>query len=99
ETESVASLRSRLSEIDAAIAQQHLLLDDLEEKRWTIEQQINSRANFPFLRLPVEIISEIFVHCLPDPSDSQPDLRKALFVLMDVCSAWRKIALSTPVLW
>ncbi|KAJ6616207.1 hypothetical protein B0H10DRAFT_1751925, partial [Mycena sp. CBHHK59/15] len=89
----------RLAEIDAAITEQRLLLDELEGKRRTIEQQINSSATFAVLSLPVEIMSEIFVHCLPDLSDSQPDLMKAPFVLMDVCSAWRKIALSTPALW
>ncbi|KAJ6561448.1 hypothetical protein DFH09DRAFT_1159971 [Mycena vulgaris] len=62
-------------------------------------------------RLPVELITEIFIHCLPD-SEKEVDegLMVHLFsasqshpppslVLSRICSSWREISLSTPALW
>jgi len=56
--------------------------------------------------LPIEIMSIIFVHCLPDYAQPQreDDLpHKGLGItpikLGSVCKAWRDIAWSTPELW
>ncbi|KAJ7129181.1 hypothetical protein C8R44DRAFT_776102 [Mycena epipterygia] len=54
---------------------------------------------------PVELISEIFLHCMPDEQDG---LKAHIFstsytpismLLSNICSLWRDIALSTPALW
>lgn len=47
--------------------------------------------------LPLEISSEIFVLCLPDPPLRRRDLAPILF--LNVCRSWTNIALSTPSLW
>lgn len=56
------------------------------------------------LRLPSEIISKIFVHCLPGLSDIRDSmepykLRNAPTLFTTVCKRWRDIALDTPQLW
>ncbi|KAJ7671011.1 hypothetical protein B0H17DRAFT_197270 [Mycena rosella] len=57
-----------------------------------------SNKSGPVFVLPFEIISEIFLHCLPDnhtiPDTSQPPL-----LLGRICSMWRDVALATPKLW
>jgi hypothetical protein len=60
-------------------------------------------ARYPVLTLPCEITSHIFIHCLA--SDQQPEkeltpsLNRAPLLLLQVCTEWRSIAISTPQLW
>ncbi|KAJ7491133.1 hypothetical protein FB451DRAFT_1222156 [Mycena latifolia] len=51
--------------------------------------------------LPFEIMSEIFFQCLPLPPDTDigPDKSQAPLLLGRICSVWRDIALTTPILW
>ncbi|KAJ6456617.1 hypothetical protein C8R47DRAFT_940303, partial [Mycena vitilis] len=51
----------------------------------------------PAARLPVELWSAIFLHCLPQ--QRKPDTCTAPMLLLRVCNAWTGIALSTPALW
>ncbi|KAJ7167870.1 hypothetical protein C8R46DRAFT_1350785 [Mycena filopes] len=55
----------------------------------------------PIQSLPVELISEIFVHCLPAKAQEQQHLHTltAPLLLTRVCGTWRAIALRTPELW
>jgi len=51
-------------------------------------------------RLPPEIVQEIFRHCMAfNYPDETPSSSTAPLLLTQICSAWRKIALSTPDLW
>ncbi|KAF9066952.1 hypothetical protein BDP27DRAFT_1174984, partial [Rhodocollybia butyracea] len=51
-------------------------------------------------RLPVEILTEIFTHCLPSKHIPPSSLiMEAPLVLLSVCREWRTVALSTPRLW
>ncbi|KAJ3507549.1 hypothetical protein NLJ89_g6239 [Agrocybe chaxingu] len=68
-------------------------------------------AHFPFVRLPTEIMQEIFLRCLPPgpPANAEriyhlPDLqgftkKDAPLLLCQVCRLWRQAALSIPNLW
>ncbi|KAJ7122991.1 hypothetical protein C8R44DRAFT_876181 [Mycena epipterygia] len=83
-------LRHRLAELDAQIS-------ILEEERETIRRKMR-RISYPVLELPPELTSEIFLLCLPDlPSDPSP--LEAPLLLLEICTAWREIALRTPALW
>lgn len=56
----------------------------------------------PIHRLPVELLAEIFWHCLPNYTHSFPnsfDRREAPLLLGRVSSHWRSVAYSTPILW
>ncbi|TFK34289.1 hypothetical protein BDQ12DRAFT_374820 [Crucibulum laeve] len=48
--------------------------------------------------LPIEILGEIFTHCVPlRRAVASPDI--APLLLCHVCSHWRTVAFATPHLW
>ncbi|KAK6978038.1 F-box domain-containing protein [Favolaschia claudopus] len=55
---------------------------------------------YPVLTLPLEIISEIFLHYLP-PYPTPPPLTGSLspIRLTHICRQWRDIVIATPVFW
>lgn len=61
----------------------------------------------PWRRLPVEIMSEIFLFTLKsrnggnniDEDEAWIDDRPGTLLLCKVCSAWRAVAIGTPALW
>ncbi|KAJ6564791.1 hypothetical protein B0H19DRAFT_1141987 [Mycena capillaripes] len=57
----------------------------------------------PMMRLPVEIVAEIFILCLPDTypgsSDQLPAKSRAPLLLLNICKHWADVAVSTPALW
>ncbi|KAK7062350.1 F-box domain-containing protein [Favolaschia claudopus] len=75
------------------------------EKCVEIQKSLTAPASYPVLSLPNEIMSEIFVHCLPDPSERSDfyalttNTKLAPFLLLQVCSKWRRLAIATPMLW
>ncbi|KAF8214067.1 hypothetical protein K438DRAFT_1802813 [Mycena galopus ATCC 62051] len=105
-----AHLRSRLVELDAQIMEQSArvveekrVLDELQQTRFDVEHELYETATFPVLTLPMEITTEVFLHCLRlfDPL-SIPNLEaktSAPVVLSNVCRRWREVAAATPVLW
>ncbi|TFK49774.1 hypothetical protein OE88DRAFT_1736749 [Heliocybe sulcata] len=56
------------------------------------------RAQSFIHRLPVELLSAIFILCL-DSTFIRPDRRKVPLLPSQVCSRWRTCALDTPRLW
>ncbi|KAF7314069.1 F-box domain-containing protein [Mycena chlorophos] len=54
---------------------------------------------YPVLSLPHEIISAIFVACLPIHGRVRPSKKTAPWILTQVCRDWRAVALSTTELW
>ncbi|PPR07872.1 hypothetical protein CVT24_005610 [Panaeolus cyanescens] len=53
----------------------------------------------PIRRLPPELLSEIFTHCLPPNPFNKPSPLKAPLLLAQVCGFWRDVAIATPQLW
>ncbi|TDL21646.1 hypothetical protein BD410DRAFT_898740 [Rickenella mellea] len=49
--------------------------------------------------LPVELLVEIFLCCLPTGTFPRPSVQMAPILLGRVCSFWRSVALDTPQLW
>ncbi|KAJ7682262.1 hypothetical protein DFH06DRAFT_291001 [Mycena polygramma] len=95
---SAAELRVRLAELDAEITQQSQRMKDLRDNRVSLQSQLDAVLVYPVLTLPLEITSEIFIHCLPNKI-TRVMLNEAPFVLLKICRQWREIALSTPKLW
>ncbi|KAF8198284.1 hypothetical protein K438DRAFT_1824143 [Mycena galopus ATCC 62051] len=59
-------------------------------------RELNEVAS-PALRLPPELSSEIFLHCLPPFPKPRPHEAPMLF--LNICSKWRAVALGTPDMW
>ncbi|KAK7034525.1 hypothetical protein VNI00_012372 [Paramarasmius palmivorus] len=53
----------------------------------------------PIRRVPVDIIREIFAHCLPTLSLPTANVKEAPLLLTRVCRSWREAAITTPCLW
>ena len=53
----------------------------------------------PIRQLLLDVLWEIFVHCLPEGRHAIMSSQEALILLGHICCAWRSIALSTPGLW
>ncbi|KAJ7474775.1 hypothetical protein FB451DRAFT_276007 [Mycena latifolia] len=90
-------LRNQLSDLDISISQHEHLLQELKEQIATVQVQLD-RFVYPILTLPPEITSEIFLWCSePNLGTMDPDLPPLL--LLQVCKAWKAVAVSTPALW
>ncbi|KAJ7748743.1 hypothetical protein DFH07DRAFT_721514, partial [Mycena maculata] len=92
----VQELEARLERISTDIDLQRQVLKKLEHNKALIQCQLNSVRD-PVARVPLEISSEIFVQSLsPHP---EPGSQNIPMLLLNVCSTWTTIALSTPRLW
>ncbi|KAF7338184.1 hypothetical protein MVEN_02043300 [Mycena venus] len=88
-----------VEELQARITELSVDTDGLKQSE-NVESAAQHRLNAildPVARLPLELSSEIFFHCIPPRP--KPGSRAAPMLLLNVCSAWSDIALSTPMLW
>ncbi|KAJ7464347.1 hypothetical protein FB451DRAFT_1489528, partial [Mycena latifolia] len=69
----------------------------LTNEKTAIQESID-RIVYPILTIPVEITSEIFLHCLPD-EPQQPSESTAPMLLGAVCREWRIISRGDSRLW
>ncbi|KAF5391597.1 hypothetical protein D9757_002548 [Collybiopsis confluens] len=53
----------------------------------------------PIRRLPLEILSEIFVECFPKIKFTRPSAHEPPLLLAQICRRWRHVAISTPKIW
>ncbi|KAJ7641701.1 hypothetical protein FB45DRAFT_900822 [Roridomyces roridus] len=63
----------------------------------TSKLELNTAALDPIARLPLEISSQIFAHCVP--LRPTPGAQHVPMLFLQMCKAWTVIALSTPQLW
>ncbi|KAI4528384.1 hypothetical protein K525DRAFT_166876, partial [Schizophyllum commune Loenen D] len=84
-------LGSELDSVDAAIRRLHDLRETLE-----VRLQFTRAYLAPVRRLPLELLSDIFIYSVADEGD--PTM-VALMTLSHVCSSWRTVVWSTPELW
>ncbi|KAJ7720010.1 hypothetical protein B0H16DRAFT_1739040 [Mycena metata] len=95
---SSAADQTRLEEIEAKVLdlQRSIGIPRAEEK---LKKRLNSRY-YPVLTLPNELVSEIFLHFLPEYPRCPPLWgRLSPMTLTQICRQWREIAISTPRLW
>jgi F-box-like len=96
--------RQQLADLDSEIARVTALLRQLRQKRTPLKREINAHSTV--LRLPPEILSEIFVTYLATngvdfvhQSWMRLTITNSPLLFGRVCRAWREIAWSTPSLW
>ncbi|KAK7002358.1 hypothetical protein R3P38DRAFT_2729694 [Favolaschia claudopus] len=94
--ESDETLHERLDAIQAKIGQRIEVVHNLARIKSGIQRQLNDRHD-PVARLPVELSSKIFTHCVP--SRNEYGTLSAAILLIRICSSWTEIALFTPSLW
>ncbi|KAL0579298.1 hypothetical protein V5O48_002696 [Marasmius crinis-equi] len=87
--------------VEDSIRRYRDIVKDLENERDDILGNL-ARYNAllsPIRLLPLEVVAEIFHHCLPNQPFIRPSPFDAPILLTQVCRHWRDIALSTPSLW
>ncbi|EDR15504.1 uncharacterized protein LACBIDRAFT_321380 [Laccaria bicolor S238N-H82] len=91
----------RLSSLDAEIERVQSILDELHREHRALSDEIEAHRALisPIRQLPLDVLEEIFVHCLPKGRNAVMSAQEAPILLGRICSAWRSIALSTPRLW
>ena len=91
----------RLSSLDAEIERVQSIVNELHHERRALSDEIEAHRALisPIRQLPLEVLGEIFVHCLPEGCNAIMSSQEAPLLLGRICSAWRSIALSTPRLW
>ncbi|KAG2057484.1 hypothetical protein BDR06DRAFT_878190, partial [Suillus hirtellus] len=77
------------------------LHEQLVEKKDKIKQSMELHKGFvsPLWNLPNEILSKIFVHCLPEDEHLSLAQNEAPMLLTRVCKKWRGVAVATSDLW
>ncbi|KAJ7187134.1 hypothetical protein C8R46DRAFT_981420, partial [Mycena filopes] len=87
-----------VTELEARIDQLSANIQRLERSRSAAQQQLNALRD-PVGKLPLELSSEIFLHCLPRRSWQKPRAGDAPQLFLNISARWSNIALSTPALW
>ncbi|KAG2048831.1 hypothetical protein BDR06DRAFT_975675 [Suillus hirtellus] len=68
------------------------------EERANTAQSNTSRKAFSW-HLPTEILSEVFLYCLPQDEYLCPTPQAAPLLLTTICRRWREVAVGLPSLW
>ncbi|KAJ7252115.1 hypothetical protein B0H12DRAFT_1018260, partial [Mycena haematopus] len=91
----------RLKQLDDEISVIRKALDKLTEERDALGVYVAAHRALlsPLRRLPLDIIEEIFMACLPTHRNCVMSAAEAPVILGRICSSWRTISLSTPRLW
>ncbi|KAJ7140918.1 hypothetical protein C8R44DRAFT_603871, partial [Mycena epipterygia] len=88
----------RLQRLDDEIADLQKVIDKLAEERASLGAygEAHKALISPVRRLPLDVIQEIFVACIPTHRNCVMSAREAPVLLGHICSSWRETSLSTP---
>jgi len=91
----------KLDRLDSEIARLETVIANRKQERDDVQKYVDAHKRLlsPSLRLPPEILSEIFIRCLPEGRNPICSLSDAPLLLGLVCRSWRDVSLSTPHLW
>ncbi|KAJ7465959.1 hypothetical protein FB451DRAFT_418452 [Mycena latifolia] len=97
----LAEPTQRLKRLDDEIRDLQKALDQLMEERGRLGEYVDAHRALisPVRRLPLDIIQEIFIACLPTHRNCVMTATEAPILLGRICGSWRSMSLSTPRLW
>ncbi|KIK62711.1 hypothetical protein GYMLUDRAFT_164176, partial [Collybiopsis luxurians FD-317 M1] len=97
----LAAPSEELSRLAGEISRVRKTLEELTSRYDHLKTHVDAHLALisPLRRLPREIISEIFVQCLPTDRNPTRSLTEAPLLLTVLSKGLREIALSTPQLW
>lgn len=99
ERSDLAADRARITRIRSQISELEHSLGLLKEEEDMVQSRLDAYT-YPVLTLPNEVVSEIFIRCLPVyPRRSLAGPLSSILLLGHVCRQWREITLATPSLW
>jgi hypothetical protein len=99
--ESLRAPLLELQEIEIEIQRLCELVETMKIKRETIQKRIDDHNVIlaPVRRLPLDVLHEIFFHCLATHRNPIMKSSESPVLLTRICSSWRAIALSSPRIW
>ncbi|KAJ6538828.1 hypothetical protein DFH09DRAFT_1176345, partial [Mycena vulgaris] len=91
----------RLERLDGDIADMQKAIDKLKAERERLGAYVQAHRALisPVRRIPLDLLQEIFMACLPAHRNCVMSARESPVLLGRICSSWRAISLSTPRLW
>lgn len=97
----VSEQLQRLKAIEDETALLELRLQHLHTERADIHASIAGHLSLlsPMRHLPVDLLREIFIACLPENRNPTLCSDEGPMLLTRICSYWRNVALTTPRLW
>ncbi|KAF8549584.1 hypothetical protein OG21DRAFT_569652 [Imleria badia] len=97
----ISTLASQMASVDGAIRKLGAIQTKLEKNSSHVRGSLLTHQALisPARRIPPEVLSEAFYHCLPKTPYVTPRDVEAPMVLTRVCRHWRAVAMSTPRLW
>ena len=99
--ESLKAPLIELQEIEIEIQRLCELVETMKIKRETIQKRIDDHNVIlaPVRRLPLDVLHEIFFHCLPTHRNPIMKSSESPILLTRICHSWRAVALSSPRIW
>ncbi|KAJ7724942.1 hypothetical protein DFH07DRAFT_971058 [Mycena maculata] len=93
--------RAEIAALTDEIVATQAWLDELTRKRAVLTEFVDAHLELvsPIRRLPLDIVQEIFLACLPSGQNSTITEYDAPLLLCHICHSWRSVAFSTPGLW
>ncbi|KAJ7189153.1 hypothetical protein C8R46DRAFT_980547 [Mycena filopes] len=93
--------RQQVTALNQRIDETTRLLDELTRKRDELGEYIDAHLALtsPARKLPEDVVRAIFTACLPTSHNAVMSVHESPLLLCRICSAWRRVALSTPRLW
>ncbi|KAF9450350.1 hypothetical protein P691DRAFT_726221 [Macrolepiota fuliginosa MF-IS2] len=92
----LAPRRSERSVVPEEAMSTQVIVEDMDSSGGLVQEPCSLG---PMTRLPVELLAQIFEHCLSNDSFPAPAVSQAPLLLAHTCSHWRAVAMSTPSLW
>ncbi|KAK6996992.1 hypothetical protein R3P38DRAFT_3069123 [Favolaschia claudopus] len=90
-----------LQRLGDEISKLQTVLNKLVDERDALQAHVDAHKALisPVRRLPLDIIQEVFLACLPANRDCVMSASEAPLLLGRICRSWRTISQSTPRLW
>ncbi|KAJ7604610.1 hypothetical protein DFH06DRAFT_1386947 [Mycena polygramma] len=95
---STDQLRRHAADVKSELVRYRSRTDILEAKLRQLEDELDLVV-YPILSLPIEIVSAIFIYCLPAHGRVRPRPLEAPLLLNQISQRWTLIALSIGDLW
>ncbi|KAJ6526945.1 hypothetical protein DFH09DRAFT_1328277 [Mycena vulgaris] len=91
----------RLERLQNEITEMQKAIDELKTERDSLAGYVRAHQALisPVRRLPPDILTEIFLACIPTHRNCVMSAREAPVILGRICSSWRATSLSAPRLW
>jgi hypothetical protein len=98
-SKTIGEMEADIARVDCEMFRLQEAMDHMQNERRKLESSLDEYRSLvaPIRRIPPEMLSEIFLHCLMD--DTEILVAEAPLLLSFVCRRWRTVAISTPQLW